>query len=657
MVELLPCATCGAHCPVRTDTRAYVDLIAQGRYEDAFEKIREFNPFPSVCGLICHHPCEAACRRQNVDEPVGLRHLKRFAVERALEYRRRMRKPSVLRSKKTVGIVGAGPAGLTAAGDLIRDGFPVTVYDAHSAPGGLLAFGVPRYRLPREALQEDLDDLLGLGIELRTGIRVGRDIHLGTLIERHDSLIVATGLPLSRSLPLENGDHPNVQLALPFLEAAAIGCPKEVKEAVLVVGGGNVAVDVARTAVRLGAKTVRMVCLEDEKEMPAWDWECAEALEEGITFVYRRGPIGVVVENERLVGLTVRRVIRVFDEEGRFDPVYQDDERETLPCQTVILAIGQAPDLDFTKSSTLEEIAPDRLAFDPSTMSSSRQGVFLCGEVVTGPGSAIEAVASGHRAAKAVAGYLKTGEALAVDEEEVEAVGDLPSEVIDRLEPMPRVAMRMQDPDSRKESFVPVEMGYSEEEALREARRCLSCGAGAFVDEDKCAACLACLRICPFGVPDVNEVAKMASEMCQACGLCAVECPAVAISIRRLMPIDPRQRMSALMEEPHLKATRLEYCCSHEVYEREALEDRIVKKNGDVVAVIMVPCVALLDEVDMMKPFEWDVQQVIVRSCLECRIPGAEDRLRKRLTRTQGILDAAGVGGDRLVLAGQEQEH
>jgi len=649
-VEMECCPTCSAACPVRTDTRAYVDLIAQGRYEEAFEKIRETNPFPSVCGLICHHPCEEECRRGDVDEAVALRNLKRFAVEQALEHRKRTRRKAQITQPQTVGVVGSGPAGLTVAHDCIKQGFAVTVYESSPLPGGILACTIPKYRLPAEALQQDLDDIIALGVEIRTGVCVGRDIDLRGLREKHDAVVLALGLPDSRDLPLENRDHPDVLLAMPFLRAAALGNPMPVRDRVIVVGGGNVAVDVARSAIRLGAKTVTMVCLENEEEMPAWDWERREALEEGIEIVHRRGPTRVVVEHGRITGLVTREVQRVFDEQGRFSPTYYDDRLSTIPGQMVIISIGQRADLGLVRGTGIELSQPGLLQFDPKTMSTSEPAVFACGEVVTGPGSAIEAVASGHRAARAVLRYLQTGEVAPVEEETVEQLGDLPEEVIEQLPRVPRRAMPALSPDQRRERFIQFELGYSEAEALQEARRCLACAAGAIVDENKCDACLTCLRICPFDVPVVDQVAKMRSEMCQACGLCAVECPAQAINIKRFPVRDIQNRIVALMEGAAAQVTRVDIVCAQDAETREALRDRVLTVNGEVIAKVPVTCAAHLGEVEMMKPFELGARQVVVERCKQCRYPGAMDRLDKRASRTKEILDAAGVGGERLIL-------
>lgn len=649
-VEIECCPTCKAACPVRTDARAYVELITQGRYEEAFEKIREFNPFPSVCGLICHHPCEQECRRQNVDEAVALRNLKRFAAEQALEYRERIRRRAEITYPETIGVVGSGPAGLTVAHDCIKEGYAVTVYEAMPKPGGLLSCSIPKYRLPEDVLQQDLDDIIALGVEIRTGVAVGRDVSLQELREKHEAVVLAVGLSEGRDLPLKNRDHPDVLVGLALLRDVALGKPVEVRDNVIVIGGGNVAVDVARTAIRLGARTATMVCLEDEEEMPAWDWECREALEEGIEIVYRRGPTGVLIRDGQITGLQLREVERVFDEDGNFAPAYFDDRLSTVDGQMVIIAIGQRSNLDLAENTPVKLDERGLLVFDPKTMATSQDGVFACGEVVTGPGSAIEAVASGHRAAEAALHYVRTGQLQPVEEEETEEVADLPEGVIEKVQRIERLAMPTLSPEERKKSFVQFELGYSEKAALKEAWRCLSCTAGADVDDAKCAACLTCLRVCPFGVPVVDDVAVMGSEMCQACGLCAAECPAVAISIKRFAVGDIRNRIVRLLQSAEQRVTRVDIVCAQDIETREGLRDRIATLNGHVVATLPVTCAARADEVDMMKPFELGVETVTVRMCSECRYRGADDRLAKRVGRTKQLLEEAGISADRLSL-------
>ena len=648
-VDLYP--PCRVACPVHTNTRAYVDLIRTGRYEEAFEEIRRTNPFPSVCSLICHHPCEAECRRNDVDEGLALRHLKRFVTEEVQEYREKTRKAVKITQPQNVGVIGSGPAGLTAACDCIKEGYGVTVYEAQPRAGGLLACAIPRYRLPWDALEEDLKDIRALGVEIKTNTRVGEDVSLDQLRDQHDALVLAAGLSRSRSIPLKNGDHPDVRLALPFLRASALEESQEVKDHVIVIGGGNVAVDVARTAVRLGAKTVKMICLENEEELPAWDWESREALEEGIEIVHREGPLEVIVDDGEVTGLVTREVERVFDEDGNFSPTYFDDQLSRFPGQMIVLAIGQQADLDFAEDSGLTLNRPGRLQFDPDTMSTSEKGVFSCGEVVTGPGSAIEAVASGHRAARAALGYLETGELKPVAEEDFEEVQDFPEHVPSKMPELDREPMAMMSPEERKKSFAQFEIGYDEAQALAEAWRCVSCGAGARVDEDRCAACLTCVRICPFDAPTIEDIANMPAEICQACGLCAAECPADCIIIQRIedAPTVP-ERIEELIGGTEQTVSSVEIVCAHDARTRDELVDRLEKRNGTSAAILPMGCAGATREVDMMKPFEFGVREVKVRLCSHCIFEGAHDRIRKRVARTQELLEEVGLSGDQLVL-------
>mgnify|MGYP006283315189 CR=1 FL=1 len=648
-LELYP--PCRVACPVHTNTRAYVDLIRTGRYEEAFEEIRRTNPFPSVCSLICHHPCEAECRRNDVDEGLALRHLKRFVTEKVQDYREKTRKPAKITESQSVGVIGSGPAGLTVAYDCVRAGYPVTVYEALPAAGGLLACAIPRYRLPWDALEEDLEDIRALGVDIKTDTKAGEDVSWDELHEKHDSLVLAAGLSKSRSIPLENGDHPDVKLALPFLRASALDEPQEVKDHVIVIGGGNVAVDVARTAIRLGAETVKMICLENEEELPAWDWESEEALEEGIEIIHREGPTEVIVDDGEITGLVTRAVERVFDEDGNFSPTYFDDQISRFPGQMIVLAIGQQADLDFLEGSGLECSRPGRLEFHPETMSTSEKGIFSCGEVIAGPGSAIEAVASGHRAAQAVLNYLETGELKPVEEEEFEEVQDFPEHVPSIMPELDRQPMAMMSPEERKKSFTQFELGYDEAQALSEAWRCVSCAAGARVDEDRCAACLTCVRICPFDAPTIEDIANMPAEICQACGLCAAECPADCIMIQRIedAPTVP-ERVQELIDGTEQTVTTVEIVCAHDAKTREELVDRLEKRNGTSAAILPVGCAGATREVDMLKPFELGVKDVKVRLCSDCIFEGADDRIRKRVARTKELLEEVGLSGDQLVL-------
>ena len=649
------CPNCRLACPVHTDSRAYVELIALGRYEEAFDVICANNPFPGVCSLICHHPCEQDCRRGQVDAPLALRALKRFVVEQVGQYRRQKRRRLEITRNESVGVIGAGPTGLSAAYDCIRQGYAVTVYEAMSKPGGMLAYAVPRFRLPEKYIEEDIADILATGIELRLGVRVGEHLTLSELRRQHQALILAVGLCASRELVLENSDHPDVHAALSFLHQVARGEIQWVPERVIVIGGGNVAVNVARSAIRLGAASVKMVCLENPEEMPAWPWEAQEGLEEGIEVLHRCGPKQILIEQGKIVGIALRKVQQVFDAQGRFAPSYCHAELPALAGEMVVIAVGQCVDTLFMKDTQLRLTAAGLLDMAPQSWRTTVEGIFACGDVVTGPGTAIAAIAGGHKVAAEAMAYLQ-GEQLQGSASRWYKLDDLPQELLPKLEKIDRVAVALAPARQRKNDFRQVELGYLEEEALAESRRCLNCTAGARVDEQKCVACLNCLRICPFAAPEVKDVASMRLEICQACGLCASECPAQAIVINRHGFANLPEHIGALVKQSPLAPSRLELICYHLCDHRQDLQERLISSNDAITARIALPCVALVDEVAMMKAFELGIQTVVLCSCAECRSPQAYLYLQARLARVRSILDTIGIGGVNLVIESSNKD-
>ena len=340
-------ATCSAACPVHTDTREYVQRLSRGDYEGALDILLEVNPFPSVCGRICHHPCEAECRRKEIDSAVSLRMLKRFVVENTKEYRLARQKKPAEKKEGTVAIIGSGPSGLTAALDLALSGYRVRVYEKDTKLGGMLAHAIPRYRLPVEALAQDIGDILAAGVEVRTGCEVGKDISFDELRKENNAILIAAGLSESHSLPIPGVDSKGVLLGIPFLWDVANGLRPELGDSVLVVGGGNVAIDMARAAKRLGPSKVYMACLENRQEMPAWKWEIEEAEEEGIEIFNSWGPKAILENKGAVTGIEFKRCTSVFDDQHRFSPKYDESETKSVKVDSVILAIGQKANLDF----------------------------------------------------------------------------------------------------------------------------------------------------------------------------------------------------------------------------------------------------------------------------------------------------------------------
>jgi NADPH-dependent glutamate synthase beta subunit-like oxidoreductase/coenzyme F420-reducing hydrogenase delta subunit len=655
--EVEPQAPCLAACPVHTDTRGYAECIAEGRYEEALDLLLAANPFTSVCGRICHHPCEQSCRRAQVDAPVALRQLKRFVVEATGDYRQRRRAPVEHTRSERIAIIGAGPAGLTAAHDLARAGFGVTVFEAADTPGGMLGQTIPRYRLPYAVLREDIDDILALGVELRTGCAVGKEVQLAQLQRDFEVVLIATGLSESRALGVPGIDSRGVLLALPFLRAVAAGRPPALGDRVVVIGGGNVAMDVARSARRLGASEVTAVSLESRKELPAWDWEVQEALDEGVKLAPSWGPKEVLTTDGAVTGIVLKRCVRVFDEQGKFSPSFDDSETTELPADSIVLSIGQRADLACIQGSQVTTRPGDRLEYDPETMATSERGVFACGEVVTGPGAAVEAVADAHRAARAISHFLDTGELLRqAPKEELPALSELPDDVLKRVRRRGRVEVPLMPAEARVRDFSEFEPCFSESEASAEARRCLACTAGAVPDEERCAACMTCVRVCPFGVATVTSTAAMPAEKCQACGLCAAVCPAAAIALKRFAPDRPGselQRLAGALGAAAPPTLVVSFGCLFATTSRRFLKQTAQEVKDTGVARVVVPCVARLSVPDLLKPFEMGAAGVCVIACAEgdCAYPTADEQLAMRVEQVRRILDELGLGRERLELA------
>jgi len=649
-------APCTAACPVYTDTRQLVELIVQGRYEDALDLLLEANPFSSVCGRICHHPCEQSCRRTKVDAPVGLMRLKRFVMEAARDYRVSRRSSAKgSQQKQRVAIVGSGPAGLTAAGDLAQQGFRPVVFERSSTPGGLLGNAIPRYRLPYSVVKEDIDDILSRGVELRTGVEVGKDLLLADLFkEGFEAVLIATGLTESRTLAIPGIDSRGIFLALPFLRTVGSPHPPSLGKRVVVVGGGNVAVDVARTARRLGAEKVTIVCLESREEMPAWHWEIEEAEEEGILIMSSWGPRSVFAEDGAVRGLELRKCTAVFDTEGRFRPQFDENDTATVVADNVILAVGQRGDLTCLEGSQVEMAGEGRITWAPDTLATSREGVFACGEVVTGPGAAVEAVFDGHRAAKAIAHYLDNGEFLEQEPMSLPHVGELPDEIAEKVSVMSPVKAGLLPAEERVRSFSEVERAFTEAEALAEARRCLACTTGALADEDKCAGCLTCVRICPFGVATVEKTAAMPQEECMACGLCAAQCPAAAIALKRFSTNQMKEKLQPVLAG--LKETNasmpliVSYCCLFEMTGRQFMRRAQEEYPPRGIVPVVIPCVARLSVADLLIPFEIGADGLVIIACSagSCLYPTAEERLLQRVRQAKGVLAEIGLEEERI---------
>ena len=466
---LVPCV---ANCPAGVEVPRYIRLIADGNYAEAEAVIREKVPFPAVLGRVCFHPCEEACRRGELNEPMAICDLKRFAADQQTDlWRSHLQR--VPATGKKVAIVGSGPTGLTAAYYLNALGHQVTVFESEAEPGGMLRWGIPAYRLPSDVVKEEIDELLSLGIELKADTSVGENPSLQDLRKEYDAVLLAVGAQQSRKIPVEGADLDGVLWGMDFLRDARQGKDIKLPERVVVIGGGGVAMDVALTALRLGAREVQVACLECREEMPANEWEVEEALEEGVILHPSWGPQSIVSDNGRVKQVNLVCCTSVFDEQGRFNPCFDDAQTTSIETDTVILAIGQASDLSLVEGTGVQ-VQRGLVQADKETMKTGVEGVFAGGEVVSGPAMVIDAINMGRQAAISIDRYLggegDIAQALAPAEEFDPYLGRQ-----EGFAELARVAMPVLPVDRRHQGFDEVYLGYEEQMARQEASRCLRC--------------------------------------------------------------------------------------------------------------------------------------------------------------------------------------
>jgi formate dehydrogenase beta subunit len=606
-------------CPVKTDGGRYVQLIAEGRFAEAYRVARSPNPIASVCGRTCGAPCEDACRRGKIDAPVTIRALKRFVCElygpESLSSttvkeilsgdmgggsitpghgQSLMRRKEDRGGGRKVAVVGAGPAGLACAHDLAIMGYKPTVFEAMPLPGGMMRYGIPSYRLPREVIDYEVAEIESLGVEFRYNTPLRADFGISELkAQGYEAVFVAIGAGQGRGVRIDGSEADGVIKAIDYLLNINRGYRVNLGTKVVVVGGGlvaldaartamrallpghvmaaeeeeaveagamRVALDVAREAVRRGSLKVTVVSLESEAEMPAMKSvqgreETEITIHEGVEFQPSWGPRRVISENGKVKALELIHCVKVFDDEGRFRPQFDENQLQTIEADSVILAIGQAPDTSFLKTADGIELTPaGTIKIDPATLATTAAGVYAGGDGAFPPSILITVAQQGKLAARSIDAYLR-----GVPESKTElhvTVEELPTDTYRRVEPYEQIKRQIEmNPLSRRSGIAEVEASYSAEQAREQGQRCLYCHIHPIYDGAKCVRCNRCVDICPdfclkfvpidrladperfeeVAVPGEGEpVAFLYDEAkCIRCGLCAIRCPTGAITMEK----------------------------------------------------------------------------------------------------------------------------
>jgi NADPH-dependent glutamate synthase beta subunit-like oxidoreductase len=486
--EITPCRSA---CPAGVNMRGYIYLLTEGKLEEAMKLIRDALPLPAITGHVCFHPCEKECARKEVDEAVNINALERYVADYWL---REKAKPALRIYLRKVAIIGSGPAGLAAAYDLVKMGYPVTVFEGQPLPGGMLRTGIPEYRLPENILNAQIDYIKGMGVDFKTGVTFGKDLTLSDLGKKeYQAILFAIGAQRSRKIEIEGAQLTDVLWGLDFLRDVKLKRKVRVKSRVVVIGGGNVAIDAALTALRLGAEDVRIVCLECREEMPAHEEAIKTAMDEGVDIRVSWGPKRMIRDKGRVTGIELIRCLSVYDKTGKFKPCFDEKTTQSIETDMVIFAIGESPDLSVLPGEMKTD--NDHILADPMTLETSLPGVFAAGVAVSGPWSVVEAIASGKKAAVSIDRYLRGKDLKAGRDAETKVVGKPPREGVEKR---PRQAISLLPFDQRKSNFNEIKMGFSKETAEQEERRCMACGSRAFIKYlEDCMTCYTCERDCP----------------------------------------------------------------------------------------------------------------------------------------------------------------
>ena len=612
---------CQDACPVHTDARGYIVAIGEGRYEDAYRIAREPNPFASICGRVCGAPCEAACRRGKLDKPVAIRALKRFVCEQfgvespekrnrvyqdvlkgtfdadsrhefdISNIKRLMGTTGVLDadSKNTgprVAVIGSGVAGMTCAHDLNLFGYQVTVFEKQPkiGAGGMLSQGVPVFRLDRRAVYAEVDGIADMGVDVQYGVNIGTDKTFQDLRdEGYAAIVIAVGLQNARTIPIPGADGDGIIEGIDYLRRSNFGEKIPHKGRVIVIGGGDVAMDCARTALRQGATKVQVVCLEPEDGMRGSVYERVESRFEGIEIHNDLGPQQYIRDEDgTLTGIEFKTVSSIFDEQGRFAPSFVEGSEKIWETDEVILAIGQMTNTEFLngEDDNIQQVAPGVIKSDPETFQTSDPNVFITGDVATGPKLFIDGVSHGHKVARSIHQHLSGKQIETHPHGMMRPMTQY--ETVQRYEALqrksePHLPLEMRQDSVGNFTNTLVDFAYGEQEAKEQASRCLRCNINVIMDGELCIACSGCVDICPekvlklvpidevdkadefakgaepiFGVApenfvqgpgmdagmtdvanDKGAVMLFDSYLCIRCGLCAMRCPTRCITMEK----------------------------------------------------------------------------------------------------------------------------